>query len=379
MEDSQQEIVQKSLTWLKDRVFPLWSTEGFDYKENIFVENLSFESKAQNSPARALVQARQIYSFAEGARLQVLSKNLAKNLIWMSAHSLIEKYSLPNGAIVNSIDKTGHLNSDLDLYSQAFALFGLAQAFEMCGDAEFRNAALKIVSYLNSERRNLAGGFTEIKAGKLLFQSNPHMHLFESVIAWMNVDQNPMWTELAAELSELSILKFIDPSTGFLAEHFDENWKPFRENGNFICEPGHHFEWSWLFIQYQKLNKNFKNNVSQNLFDIAEKFGVSEKTQLAYDEIWSDGDFKKVSSRFWPQCERVKAAVVLGDFFSADQAMKSLMTHFLILEKGLWKDTRLEDGTFKEQIVKASSLYHIINAISEYAQLRPNLNDVLDR
>jgi mannose-6-phosphate isomerase len=42
---------------------------------------------------------------------------------------------------------------------------------------------------------------------------------------------------------------------------------------------------------------------------------------------------------------------------------------------GLWLDTLTENGTFAEQPVKASSLYHIINALSEYITLRPRVAD----
>ena len=368
MPENHQKIADESLVWLRQKVFPLWSTVGFNFDEKLFVENLSFEAKPLVSASRALVQARQIYSFAEGIRLQLIERELATKLLKLSAQTLVEKYTLPNGAVVHSIDHKGYLNTDLDLYSQAFALFGYAQAYEMCGDIAFKNAALKNASYLYTERVNAAGGFTEIKNNQLLFQSNPHMHLFESAIAWMKIDSDPVWTKLAGELCELCLSRFIDPASGILAEHFDQNWQPIRENGNFVFEPGHHYEWSWLFKQYQKLNRKFKNEISEKLFNIAEDKGLSSDKALALDEVWSDGEPKKRSSRFWPQSERVKAAVVLDKHLVAEMAMQSLVKNFLILEKGLWKDTRLENGSFQDQVVKASSLYHIINAISEYVQ-----------
>lgn len=369
------EIANQSLIWLREKVFPLWSTLGFDFERKLFVEDLSYEGQPQISSFRALVQARQIYSFAEGVRLQLLDSDLAKKLLKLSAHTLIEKYTLPNGAVVNSINDKGHLNKDIDLYSQAFILFGYAQAYEMSGDVAFKKAALENVNYLYSERVNAAGGFTEIKNNKLLFQSNPHMHLFESAIAWMKIDSDPIWEMLAKELSELCLSRFINSDTGILAEHFDQNWQPIRENGRFVFEPGHHYEWSWLFVQYQKINNKFRNSISEKLFNIAESQGLSASRDLVFDEIWSDGEPKKLSSRFWPQCERIKAAVVLGKISAADQAMQCLIRHYLLLEKGLWKDTRLEDGSFTVQMVKASSLYHIINAISEYVQFRVIQND----
>ncbi len=371
MPNQTQNLALQSLQWLREKVFPLWLSVGVDHKSGIFVENLSCDGIPQNTARRSLVQARQIYAFSEGFRLEVIDKSLIKDLIDKSSRSFVSSYALPNGAIVHSVGPDNqHQNVDLDLYSQAFAIFGLAQSYRISPKAELKAAALKILKYLHGSRKNPAGGFTEIKSNKITFQSNPHMHLFESAIAWLAIDKDPAWAKLAAELFELCTKRFIDSKTGFLAEFFDENWNPIRENGNFVFEPGHHFEWSWLFNQYRKLVPG-ENQYSRKLFDLAEKFGLSSDKNLALDEIWSNGEVKKRSSRFWPQCERIKAAVVLGESKIADQSMKSLMDNFLMLQQGLWKDTLLEDGKYADIPVKASSLYHIINAISEYLKHQP--------
>lgn len=369
---SYQKLIQDTLFWLKEKVFPLWLAEGVDHDSGIFVENLSFDGKALNSLRRCLVQARQIYAFSEGARLKVLDDQLARKLVIASTRSLIQSYSLPSGAFVNSVDIDGqHLNRDVDLYTQAFVLFALARTYEVSQDQNFKKVALKLVTYLLNERRNSAGGFTEIKENKTLFQSNPHMHLFEAVISWLKIDSDSVWKSLAEELYNLCTTRFIDGATGILAEHFDKDWQPLRVNGHFLFEPGHHYEWSWLFVQFQQLIPG-RNNYSKKLFDLAERMGLTANGELAFDEVWSDGKVNKKSSRFWPQSERIKSAVVLRETGIADVAMKSLIKNFLLMEQGLWQDTKLESGRYSDQPVKASSLYHIINAISEYVTFREN-------
>lgn len=358
------------LIWLKLKVFPLWSTTGVDSSTGRFVESLNFERKALQTPLRCLVQARQIYSFAEGCRLGSINKDIAHRILDESTQAFIRGYSLPNGAFVHSIDQNGHLNKDLDLYSQSFAIFALAHAYDILRKEEFKKAALKVVEYLKSERKNRAGGYTEIKGGKTLYQSNPHMHLFEAAISWAKVDQDPIWKSLAGEISQLCQTKFIEGVTGLLTEHFNENWEPIREKGQFIFEPGHHFEWSWLFIHYERITGEDCKKVAQSLFKTAQQYGLNPDQTLAYDEIWSNGQPHKKSSRFWPQTERIKAAIVLREFEVADVAMAALMKHYLLMEDGLWKDTFLEDGTFADIPAKASSLYHIINAMSEYINSR---------
>jgi mannose/cellobiose epimerase-like protein (N-acyl-D-glucosamine 2-epimerase family) len=376
MSDSELGLIRVTREWLQEVVFPHWLQVGIDSGTQLFIENLSFEGKPLKSAKRALVQARQIYSIAEGARLSLVSESQSKLIISSSSKAFLKYFQLPSGAFVHSIDEQGqHLNLDNDLYSQAFALFALAHAFESSKNLEFKVAANKLVHFLSSERRNINGGFTEIKNGKVLYQSNPHMHLFESALAWMKIDSDPVWKNLASELQNLCVNKFIDSKTELLAENFDEKWQPLLEKGHFIFEPGHQFEWSWLLFQYDSLRK-LKNETKQSrrLFELAEKFGVTNPSRaLAFDEIWSDGRVHKRSSRFWPQCERIKAAVVLGEGKIADIAMQALIENFLMLKEGLWKDTLLESGEYGDQPVKASSLYHIINAISEYAEHRPKI------
>ena len=47
----------------------------------------------------------------------------------------------------------------------------------------------------------------------------------------------------------------------------------------------------------------------------------------------------------------------------------ALFRYFDLPVRGLWFDTWEENGNFREQPVKSSSLYHIIGAISEYQRL----------
>ncbi len=358
-----------ALNWLKEKVFPLWSHQGIDPQTGVFVESLSLEGVPQPLPRRALVQARQIFSFIEGYRLNVIDLETLRPILTRATRAFLNDYAIQSGAFVHSVDlEAKKVNADVDLYTQAFALFGLAHAYEILCDDSLKSAALKTLDYLYRERSHPAGGFTEIKNGELFFQSNPHMHLFEAAIAWVKIDPDPRWKKLAHELYQLCSVNFIDTETGFLAEHFDDQWQPVREKNNFIFEPGHHYEWAWLFIQYQKITSTQTGTQARKLFDLAERFGLDAEKKLAYDEIWSDRSVKKMSSRFWPQCERIKAAAELNESAIAATAMKSLFSQFIVPSQGLWRDTLLDSGRFDSQPAKASSLYHIIYAISEFVK-----------
>jgi mannose-6-phosphate isomerase len=386
MNKTAEQNISRARRWLKEDVAPLWIKQGIEAKTGAFNENLSHDGEPLPGPRRLMVQARQIYAFAEFVRLEILPHNLVQPIVERATHGLIERYSLPSGAFVHAVDMNGAVcDEKSDLYGQAFALFGLAHGYFILRTPACKRRAIALAEYLLKERRAPGGGFTEIVNGQNAYQSNPHMHMFEASLAWMNVDPDPRWSELATMLFNLCREKFIDPSSAALCEHFEEGWRPKRENGHFVFEPGHHFEWAWLMRQYQDLSDRSVGDVPLTLYKTADKLGVDPKSRLALDEIWSSGTAKKRSSRFWPQSERIKAAVALGERVSraeqpafaqaADDAYAGLWRYLETKKPGLWLDTLTENGTFAEQPVKASSLYHIINALSEYITLRPRVFD----
>lgn len=382
-----EELLNKSKVWLSQDVFPLWGQVGIDRTNGGFFESLSFDGQAQQIPRRAMVQARQAYSFLTAAKLECTSKAFAEKTALDGIHYMIENFSQPSGAFIHSINPDGSLkNQTPDLYTQAFALFGLAQAYSINKSADFKSKAKSLTNYLKRERRVPGGGYTELNdKGEALYHSNPHMHLFEAAISWMLIDEDPEWKDLGQELATLCLNKFINPTSHVLGEYFDENWNHQLIDERFIYEPGHQYEWAWLLSLYEDLTGTDTKKVRHRLFQLAEQHGTSRAHRIVYDEMWSNYQPKKTSSRFWPQCERIKAAVRLGQevpasekgsyAFAADEAMETLFNFFETPHKGMWFDVLSEGHTFSGTSAKASSLYHIINAMEEYILLRPKLAD----
>lgn len=377
------QLKNKALEWLAKDVFPLWGTHGIDPENGGFVECLSLTGDPQTNARRGMVQARQIYSFVEGAHLGILPMEQVRKIVERAIEYFITHYSLPNGGFIHSIDVDGEpADPRADLYTQAFGLFGLASAYEILKDPLLKMRALKLLEYLKNERALKAGGYSELVENKVVYAANPHMHLYEAALAWMRVDFSPQWKDFATEIDQMCRLKFIDAESGGLCEIFDSEWRPLRDEKGFFWEPGHHSEWAWLMVQYAELTKKPVDQIPFQLFRTAEETGVDHKTGFAFDEVWSSGSVKKSSSRFWPQSERIKAAVSLGLHApevekvpfakAADQALTVLFTFFANIKPGLWYDTRA-NGQYAQQPAKASSLYHIINAISEYAQKRSRI------
>ena len=123
-----QQQKEMAVNWLKQNVFTLWMKKGIDSANSAFVENISFDGQPMTSPRRALVQCRQIYSFVEALRLEILDLDTVSAIVENAVGSLVKNYSSPSGAYIHSVDVQGKpQNQDLDLYTQAFVLFGLAR------------------------------------------------------------------------------------------------------------------------------------------------------------------------------------------------------------------------------------------------------------
>lgn len=374
--------IEKSKKWLTNDVYPLWFQKGIDKKNGGFVESIAFTGEAMDVPRRAMVQARQIYSLLIGSKLGCCSKEAAYAAIEQGTRYLMESFSLPSGAFMYSINTDGTAKSpNPELYTQAFALFGLAQAYSLKPSSEIKDRAKAVVKYLYRERKVPGGGFTELdEKGNISYKSNPHMHLFESAIAWMQIDADQEWKDLGHELITLCLNKFIDPASQVLGEYFDDNWNHLKENGHFVYEPGHQYEWAWLMSLYQDLTGQDLKAARHQLFLLAEKYGVSPSRKVVFDEMWSNYQPKTETSRFWPQCERIKAAVRLEnevpaeqkELYSraADDALEVLFNFFETPIKGLWYDVLSTNDTFNANSAKASSLYHIVNAMEEYIKFK---------
>lgn len=358
----------KAIDWLKNSVLPLWLEKGIDPHNGSFVEALSFKDGSPlDLPRRSMVQARQIYSLRLATDLGLIEKSLAQAIIAKATEFLILHYSLPSGGFIHSATSKGAPENRIpDLYAQAFALFGMAHSYAINPTPEVEERAKALVNYLNSERALPQGGFTELSAEGVMYEANPHMHMFEAAIAWMSVSADPVWRGLAEPILDLCLQKFVDPKTGALSEHFDGLWNPIESGSRSVLEPGHHLEWSWLMSKYQSLTGVNLNDVRTKLFELSEKYGVCPERKVVYDEIWSDFSPKTKTSRFWTQCERIKCAADRGAKAAAHEGMESLLKYFETPVAGLWLDRMSEDGSFKSENAKASSLYHIIGAISEY-------------
>ena len=365
-------------SWVVGEALPLWAEAGFDPARGSFVERLTFEGKPLlDAPRRAMVQARQIYVFSHAALIGWRPQG--KAIALEAAHRLIDRYHGSDGGHgwVFSVHPDGAIsNPKRDFYVQAFALFGLAWAYKLAPEPRFLTAALTTLEVLDRHFKSPSGGFhSALPADEAKREQNPHMHLFEAMLAWFEATGREMFLARAAELDAMMTARFFQPRTGILAEYFDGDWNPREGIHGRICEPGHHFEWSWLLRRYARLTGRADSPIAEALKAFADRHGYDAEG-FVVDELIDDGRVHKSSRRSWPHTEAVKAeaaAAEAGDDEAPARAARAIDQLFSVFlgrpVPGGWIDHVDASGAPLVDGMPASTLYHVFLAAAEADRL----------
>jgi mannose-6-phosphate isomerase len=360
--------------WALDHAFPLWWEVGADHVKGGFFEKIAQDGTPVEAPRRARVQPRQIYSYAVAGLLGWAGP-------WKQAlnHGLdfyLAKYRRPDGFMRTLVASDGApLDDKVDLYDQAFGLFGLAMAAQVLPErTDLPALAAQLRDRLYADLKHPVAGFEESVPRSLPLLSNPHMHLFEASLAWLEVSGGEAgWRAMADELAELALGKFIDPVSGGLREYYDGDWNPAPGVAGRIVEPGHQFEWAWLLLRWGRLaGRDDAVRAALRMIAIGDGPGVDPARGVAIFALLDDMSVHDNVARLWAQTERIKAGVlaaeVTGDgrwWATAAAGAEGLIKYFDTPVKGLWRDKLRADGTFVDEDAPASSFYHIVCAILE--------------
>jgi mannose-6-phosphate isomerase len=365
---------QRLLSWLLEAACPLWSTRGVDALRGGFQEALTLSGEASDEARRARVPPRQVFAFSCASRLGWQGD--AQGVVTRGLHDFLSRYRRPDGLYRTLVAGDGTpLDERAFLYDQAFALLGFAAAASWSSER-----SLDIVAEGEKLRRALmrhlkrpgAGFETGLPYPQPLL-SNPHMHLLEAALEWLEVGGGAEWQSLADEVGELALRRFIDPVTGMLHESFDEHWIRTDNLAGQLIEPGHQFEWAWMLMRWGARRADARE-AALRLIDVAEKYGVHGG--VAVNAIVNDTSIHDGSARLWPQTERLRAAALAARLYGevrywkmAGEAAESLLRYLDTDVPGLWYDRRTASGEFARENVPAGNLYHIVGAIRELVAL----------
>jgi mannose-1-phosphate guanylyltransferase/mannose-6-phosphate isomerase len=359
--------------WLQEETLPLWSTKGVDDVYGGFHEALGFDGRPLQKPKRMRTMARQIYAFAVAKGRGW--NGTADRLIAHGVDFIARKGRTERGGWVRTLNVNGSVADPVeDAYDHSCVLLALAYAHR-AGNKDALTLGEETFQFLDAHLEDVRlTGFLETPDGKGLRRSNPHMHLLEAFLAWHSVTGDRAYLRRAARVIDLFRSHFFDADTWTLGEYFDDEWRPAEGEKGQWTEPGHHFEWASLLVDFAaKSGQKDLIAFARKLYASAIANGLNRATGLAYGAVSRQGLPLDRVSRSWPQTEAIKAAVALDGSGGPDlepeieaRVGRLFRWHIDPAPTGLWIDQIDERGRSLAREVPASIFYHLVTALMQY-------------
>ena len=368
------DVVARLKRRMIEHALPLWSGEGWDSATGGFIDRLDQDGRAdRQAPRRILVQARQIYCFAKAAQMSWYPEG--REIALKGLDYLFSKAKAPDGrpGFVHVLTPEGAVLKPLrDTYDHAFVLLALATVYGLDRDAQIRAEIDALCHFLETQLRSPHGGFLEGLPSSMPRRQNPHMHLFEAMIATFDATHDNVFQNRAGDFFALFLANLYDKPKQLLGEYFEEDWSRIEPVS---IEPGHQAEWAWLLKGFERITGCPTGRFRGELLASALRYR-DEATGCLVDEGDTAGKIKRHSRRLWPQTELAKAWIAqaeAGEAGAADEARAALVLlerHYLSHPvRGGWYDQFDRDGTSLVAAIPASSFYHVLCAVTEAEQV----------
>jgi mannose/cellobiose epimerase-like protein (N-acyl-D-glucosamine 2-epimerase family) len=368
------DIVGKLKRRMIKHCLPLWSNEGWDRTTGGFIERLNTDGSADRlAPRRVMVQARQIYCYAKAAQMGWYSDG--REIALKGLDHLLAKAKAPDGrpGYVHTLAPDGSVLDPLrDSYDHAFVLLALSTVYALDRDAQVKAEIDTLLAFLDAHLRSPNGGVLEGLPPSMPRRQNPHMHLFEAMIAAFDATHDTVFQQRAGEFFALFLANLYDKQKQVLGEYFEDDWSKIEPVS---VEPGHQAEWVWLLKGFERITGCPTGRHRGELLASALRYR-DEATGCLVDEGTADGAIRRHTRRLWPQTEIAKAWIAqaeAGEAGAADEARAALarlerhyLSHPVV---GGWYDQFDRDGNSLVATIPASSFYHVFCAVTEAEQV----------
>jgi mannose/cellobiose epimerase-like protein (N-acyl-D-glucosamine 2-epimerase family) len=358
--------------WTVELALPFWSSRGLDPRGG-FIERLHLDGSVDLSASRRTrVQARQIYVYAHASALGWYPEGLPIALD--ALEFVLDRCRAPDGSpgYVHLLAPDGGIANPLrDTYDHAFLLLAFGWLAQASGDAQVHALVDELLAFCDQHLAVGDGTLQEGVPASVPRRQNPHMHMFEAMLALHQTLNHPIALSRAAALRALLKARFFDPETRTLGEYFTADWAPTEPAATRAVEPGHHAEWTWLLRRHEDLAALPRDPLARELLDFAVRTAQTSGALLV-DETDTRGVPRAGTRRLWPQTELAKAWLAecgAGDAeagAAAERTLRAIATeHLCACPAGTWIDRFDGSGRPAVDHIPASTLYHLFVAIAE--------------
>lgn len=331
---------------------------------------------------RVRVQARQAYVYAHAGALgwHDRAKDVSDHFwAYLIGPGFQPKTDTFNGCAF-LLNPDGSLNDDFrDTYSHAFVILAGAWRYIAFKDEQSLEIAKATLDFLDTNMAADNGGWHEGLPANFPRRQNPHMHMFEALMALYDATSDKQYLDRATDVFDLFKQYFFNPNHGTIVEFFNADWSRADNNGGPL-EPGHMMEWCWLLRQYQDRTGCNVDQYADALFNTATDFGLHPQMELLHDTVLEEERRGSGTFRTWPQTEHLKACIAQAQTGRPDavgravNCLETLFARYLAVSKqGGWADQIDTDGLMISSTMPSSTFYHLFSACAEVAGFRKSL------
>ncbi len=376
---------------LHDHILAFWRERMVDRERGGFYGRLDGAGRLHPEAAKGVVlNARILWSFAAAARYTGRDdyRRLAER-----AHTYLHEHfaDREQGGVYWLLDCEGRaLDTKKQIYAQAFAVYALAEYYQLNGSREALGWAVRLYGLIERHSRDRQrGGYLEAfdRDWRLLADlrlserdaneaktMNTHLHVLEAYTNLYRVWPDGQLRQDLRQLIELFLTRFIDPSTRHLHLFFDEAWNLKSRTISF----GHDIEAAWLLTEAAVLAGEAA------LVEEVEKKAVAIAAATLAEGVDADGGLfneagpaglTDTGKHWWPQAEAMvgfwNAWELSGEARYADAARHSwrfIQQYLADRAGGEWRWGVYRDGTPMREEDKAGpwkAPYHNTRACLE--------------
>lgn len=416
MASGPQTIIRKLSHKLEQRWLPKWYEAFYDADNGGFYERVGENFKpVYTGRRRLLTNCRLLAMFSNHVarrkdKHQKQDQYVKADLEGIY-HYITETFAAPgrDGGYYFSVGeaKSGALSGKIedreekyDLYAHAFVIFAFSHYYQATGDEDAKKRARRTLRFI-ADHFAIVGvpGLVEALDAELkpldeVRRHESHMHFLEACLFAYDVWQDKAYLDMAERLVMLFTDYFYDAHHNTLSEYFTGNLdKPYKEDGQIICEPGHYYEWIWLLKKYEttciylleaadggsesQKSKEYQRNkrideICLALLDWANANGWDKTYGGIYDELTPNGEFIKETKRLWPFSEAIKANALMLDCGVDKDDVKALYREMVdvfnknyMQERGFWTEWLTRDLRAATDYMPGTTPYHVYFGIME--------------